>query len=226
MNASSINQLIDELQDSASALTSLPISNGDTKRLNCVFKKMQSPHFRLIFPPNSLPTGNIEPDSQFSLSIKQDTSSVTLNARIEDIEDDRTLRVVATETIRPELLREYFRVAFRTPIRASFNPDPGESDLQPWSLEGETIDISGGGILAILSGEPENPTDIQLELTLPNHPDTLTCFSRLIRCRKLGKNKCRVAFHFEKISNKTRDTIISFCLQEQRRQLRNRVRIE
>ncbi len=226
MTVPSLTQLIDNLQDSSSALTSLPTRTGDSKRLNCVFQKVQSPQFRLIFPPNTLPTDLLDPQSLFPLSVKQDNTSLTLNARIEDIEDDRTLRVVGTETIRPELLREYFRVAFRTSIRASYEPAPEEKEQQSWSLAGETVDISGGGILAVFPDEPAHPVNIRLELSLPTQTAPLLSVARLIRCRRLGKNRFRAAFHFEKIGSKTRDTIISFCLQEQRRQLRNKIRIE
>ncbi len=223
---SSITELINSLQDSASVLTSLPIKSGDATRLNCVYIKDQAPQFRLVFPPDALPTDQLDAQSQFKLSVKQENTSVTLNARIESIEDDRTLRVVATEPIDPKLLREYFRVTFRSPIKATYEPNPEETQSQAWKLYGETIDISGGGVLAIFPKEPQNRHNINLELLLPNKEEPMLCVAKIIRCRRLRKKRYRVAFEFDKIGNKTRDIIISFCLQEQRRQLRNKVRID
>lgn len=223
---SSINELINKLKDSATALVYLPVGTGDKKRLDCIYKKLKAPHFRLIFPPGTLPVDQIDSDSQFQLSVKQENTSVTLNARLESVEDDRSLRVIGVESVRPELLREYFRVTFRAPITASYEPNPGEKQSRSWELTGETVDLSGGGVLTILPEEPKNRHRIRLQLKLSDKKEPLHCVARVIRSRRLRKKRYRVAFHFVKICSKTRDKIISFCLQEQRRQLRNKVRVD
>ena len=113
-----------------------------------------------------------------------------------------------------------------TPIRASYRPGPRETKSRAWEISGTTIDLSGGGVLALFPEKPANTNRIQLEIDLPGQQAPVLCLAKVVRTYRLRKNRFQVAFNITEIEGKARDIIISCCLQEQRRQLRNKVRVE
>jgi hypothetical protein len=221
-----ITEIINQLNDSAMATVDIPIKEGEDQRLNCILKKTESPSFKLVFAPNTLPRDTIEYGTNCRLVVKHKDSSVNLNVRLDEADGDRALLFTALESISPESLREYFRVMISAPIRACYQPGPREKKNVPWELAGHTIDLSGGGVLAIFSGKPANNNRIQLEIDLPEQSAPVVCLARVVRTYRMRKNRFQVAFNIVEIEGKDRDIIISCCLQEQRRQLRDKVRVE
>lgn len=207
------------------ATVDIPVAKGEAQRLNCVFKQTTPPSFRLVFPPHTLEMDRIAMGTDCRLIVKMDSGSINLNIKIDAVDGDRALLCTAMESISPEALREYFRVMISAPIRARYVPGPNEVH-EPWELEGHTIDLSGGGVLALFSGKPANINRIQLELYLPGQASPVRCTARVVRTYRMRKNRYQVAFSFVTIERKARDLIISCCLQEQRRQLRDKVRVE
>ena len=223
---SGIAEIIDQLNDSASATADIPIEKRESQRLQCILKKTEAPSFKLIFPPNTLTAKDIEKGINCRLMVKHGDSVVNLNVKLDEVGGDRTLFCTALESISPESLREYFRVMISTPILASYQPGPREKKNRPWELSGHTIDLSGGGVLALFSDKPANTKRIQLEIDLPGQQTPIVCQAEVVRTYRMRKKRYQVAFFFEDIDGKARDNIISCCLQEQRRQLRDKVRVE
>jgi len=207
------------------ATVDIPIKEGEDQRLNCILKKTQSPSFKLFFAPNTLPRDTLEYGTSCRLVVKHGDSSINLNVRLDEADGDRSLLFTALESISPESLREYFRVMISVPIRASYQPGPREKN-DAWELTGNTIDLSGGGVLAIFPGKPANNSRIQLKIDLPGQSAPVICKVRVVRTYRLRKNRFQVAFNIVAIEGKARDILISCCLQEQRRQLRDKVRVE
>jgi len=220
-----ITEIINQLEDSALATLDIPIHEGEDQRLNCIFKKTESPSFSLVFPPGTLPLEIIRFDTKCRLIVKHHESSLNLNVRIDETDGKRTLYCTALESISPESMREYFRVMISVPIRASYKPGPREK-TDPWELDGHTIDLSGGGVLALFPGKPLTRNRITLEISLPEQQAPVVCTAKVVRTYRLRKNRFQVAFNIVDIEAKARDLIISSCLQEQRRQLRNKIRVE
>ncbi len=221
-----ITKIIHELNNNAMATVDIPLKEGEDQRLNCIFKKTDAPSFTLVFAPNALSTLTIEHDTNCRLIVKHAASSINLNIRIDAVINDRTIECTALESISPESMREYFRVMISAPIRASYTPGPREIKNHSWELSGNTIDLSGGGVLALFSDKPANTNRIQLEIDLPDQQTPVLCMAKVIRTYRLRKKRFQVAFNITEIEGKARDIIISSCLQEQRRQLRNKVRVE
>lgn len=223
---SAISEIIDQLNDSANATVDIPIKKGESERLKCIFKKTESPEFKLMFPPNTFTTEDIENGINCRLIVKHGDSAVNLNVQLDSLNGDRTLFCTAIESISPESLREYFRVMISAPIRASYQPGPREIKNRPWVLNGHTIDLGGGGVLALFSGKPANTKHIQLEIDLPGQQAPVICRADVVRTYRMRKKRYQVALNIDEIDGKNRDIIISSCLQEQRRQLRDKVRVE
>lgn len=220
--ASNIIDTIRRISDSEMAEIDLSTKNGQIVRLNCIFKESEAPSFFLVFPPKTLPE-DIETSKSCPVAIKSKNVAVTITAKIEAISGDRTLELHAQKQVNPESLREYFRVDSKVPIIADYHQESLDGKSQSWTLEGKTLDISGSGILTILPEEPLNKHKIELRLSLNSGHDVVSCTGHIIRTKRLRRGRYQVAFHFDCVKPKNRDAIISFCLQEQRNQLRDKV---
>lgn len=148
---------------------------------------------------------------------------MVITATIEEQIGDRTLSLIARQAVDPVSLREYFRVDLNTRVIARYEPPPGHTDQSSWEIHGETLDVSGTGFLCLLDHEPPNHNNISLEVYFDHLKRSLTCQVRVIRIRKLKKERVRVAFHIENIQPKDRDNIITCCMNEQRKMLRERM---
>ncbi len=221
-----ITEIINQLNHNAMATVDIPLKEGEDQRLNCIFKKTDAPSFSLVFAPNALSSVTIEDETNCRLIVKHGDSAINLNIRIDAVKNDRTMECTALESISPESMREYFRVMISAPIRAAYKPGPREIKNKSWQLSGNTIDLSGGGVLALFSEKPANTNRIQLEIDLPDQQTPVVCTAKVVRTYRLRKKRFQVAFNITEIEGKARDIIISSCLQEQRRQLRNKVRVE
>lgn len=222
--ASSITDTIKRISDSESAEVDISTKSHQVIRLHCVFKESEAPNFFLVFPPKKLPE-DIDTEKSCPVSIKLEKSPFTLTATIEDIKGDRTLELRAQKTVTPESLREYFRVDTKVPIIVDYYHESLDGKSQSWTLEGKTLDISGSGILTILPEEPLNKQKIELKLSLNGEQDVVSCIGHIVRTKRLRKGRYQVAFCFDSLKPKHRDAIISYCLQEQRNQLRDKVQI-
>jgi len=218
----SISKTIKQLADSETAKIDLTNAAGQIFRLNCIYKVSDSPSFFLIFPPKTLPE-DIDVDVHCPVSIKTEKTSLTLIAKITAIKGDRTLELTAKNSVRPESLREYFRVDTKVNIEASFEAQSPDSQIPSWSLKGRTLDLSGSGLLAILPEEPQTRNKITLLIDLSDKHDRIECLAHIVRIKRLRKEKYQISFHFDFISPKNKDLIISFCLKEQRNRLRDKI---
>ncbi|MBU0945813.1 MAG: PilZ domain-containing protein [Proteobacteria bacterium] len=219
---SSITDIVKRIIDSAGAEIDISTTEGRAIRLRCIYKESLAPNFFLVFPPKHLPS-NIDTSRLCPISIKGEKVSLTLTAKIETINGDRTLELTAKKSVDPATLREYFRVDIKMPITVIYEPGPGEDRSHYWNLQGETLDLSGSGVLAILPAQPKNNHRLKIEITLKYTNISIDCAAHIIRSKRLRRGRYQVAFHFDYVSSKHRDSIISDCLKEQRLQLRERI---
>ncbi len=218
----SINSIVRSIKDSELAKIRVTGADGEMLHLDCIYKESEAPLFFLVFPPQAIPK-DLEIKQKCSVAISSGEEPVTLAAVIESFKGDRSIEMRAVDTIDPVSLREYFRVMVSTPITAAFDPTGEDSRQRPWELKGMTVDLSGTGVLAVFPAEFENNHNIFLDVTLPGSDKRVECIAHVVRTKKLRKNRIQVALHFDSISRKNRDIIITACLQEQRRQLRQRM---
>jgi len=219
---STITQLIKTITDSQPARVSLSTLAGETVHLDCIYKEGIAPRFFLVFPPKKLPD-EINMAQYCSISIRnhqEDTAPLSLNAKIEEIIGDRTLELTAKSSIDPTSLREFFRVAIHAPITISFAPDTGDDLSRHWSLTGETLDVSGSGILGLFSEECRDRQQIKINLELSSPQASVVCLGHVVYTRRVRKGRWHIALHFDEIATRQRDVIISNCLYEQRKQLK------
>lgn len=217
-----IKEIVQKIKDSQSAKVKVTTTAKRQFTLDCVYKEDTPPHFHLVFSPNSIPD-NLDLGKKHPVSITYKNSSITLGASIKGRKDDRTLEMIASETVDPAGMREYFRVNMTTPIEASYELKDPSKKKKNWSLSGTTQDLSGSGVLALFPEEPLNKHNIFLTIKLPESTTPVRVVGHVVRKRKLRRERWQVAFHFDVITDKHRDQVIQSCLREQRKQLRERI---
>ncbi len=215
----SLIDAIKRIQDSQPAEIKLQLLDGECVQLKCVYKESIAPHFFLVFPPKQIPV-NIDPNTDCLVVVKNGPASVSFKAEVEAIKGDRVLELLAEQTVEPTRLRTFYRADLRTAIKASYEPGL-EEKTKAWNLSGETLDLSGGGTLTIFPEEFQNQQGILLHIDLPYTAAEITCTAHVIRTKKLPKKRWQVALQFDNLTQKERDLIVSICLKEQRRKLRD-----
>ena len=219
-----INEILEKLNDNAPTIVDLPSSsNEENIRCKALLVKREFPSLELVFPPHSWEAGDLNIGADCNLAVEHNGLTVNLIARLDGVIQERRLRFTAREPVSPEVLREYFRVSINIPVEASYIAGPKETKTRTWKMVGTTLDLSGSGVLALFAEKPPSNHRIQLVITMPDEKNPIACLANVVRSYRVRKNRFQVAFQFENISTKTRDVVISCCLQEQRRQLRDNV---
>ncbi len=170
---SSLVDLIKEIPDSQAAEINMQLLDGSSVQLKCIYKESTSPHFFMVFPPKQIPT-NINTNLSCLVVVKNEEKTVTFQADIEAIKGDRVLELLAQKPIDPTSMRAFYRAELRTTITASYEPGPDER-ARAWTFTGETLDLSGGGTMAIFPTEFPNKQRILLHINLPNTDEDIHC---------------------------------------------------
>ena len=221
-----IDEIIAQLQDGSEALVDLPTQENEDNRFNAIFSKAESPYFELFFPPKAWNSKDLLLGINCQLTVKHKGASVNIIAELDTVINDRRLGFIAREPIKPEALREYFRVSINTPIEMGYLPSAKEVKLKKWNMIGTTVDLSGCGVLGLFAEKPEATNNIHIKITDPASQKIISCFGHVVRTYRMRKKRYQVALHFDNISSDIRDQLISCCLQEQRRQLRENIEVE
>ena len=223
------NEILHDIPDSKPVRVFLPLKNSkDRFRIQGVYQKSAPPVFSLFFKVGSLPVEAIDTKQPCIISIDMGGPSISLEANITKITNPQQLVMTALKAMSHEQMREFFRVdAVTSVIGRSFPSSVKTGKKQEWTLRGETIDISGSGILATFTERPPDDKQITLEITLPtDEPEVVTVLARPVRTVNTAKNQYDIAYHFEEISTEDRDKIIGCCLEIQRRLLRLKVKVK
>lgn len=223
------NDILSKIPDGKPVRVFLPLHSIEERyRLQAVYQQSAAPVFSLLFPAGALPVQDITTKKPCIINIDMGGPSLSLEAQITEIVSEQHLIMTALQAMSHEQLREFFRVDAVTSVIGRAFPSRAVADSDTdVTMEGETIDISGSGILATFPQKPPKAKHIRLEITLPTDiPETVTALAQPIRTVKTSDNKYDVAFHFEDITNEDRDRIIGCCLEIQRRLLRLKVNVK
>ena len=199
------------------------IREDDTKvRLEAVARIIAEPYLELKFRPGEMPEELIRNGGKILLSLDTRAGTVSMYTHVDEKISSRVLRVLAIESFAYSQQREYFRV--NSAIKVVYSKDTMSSKDAP-RVPTATINISGSGVL-LSSEERLRVGDLyNLEFYLPDDDEPVPCKAFVVRVDEKIRGGYEVAFHFHDIEIEERDRIISFCLAEQRRLLRTKVRI-
>ncbi len=226
--ASDTNSL-DKIPNGKPVRIFMALTHGTERyRAQCVYHKTEAPKFSLLFRPGILPVDEISLSDPCIINIDLGGPTFSLEAAIQKVANSQTLEMIELNTINHEQLREFFRVDSTTKvISKSFLPEIIGNKGKPWAIQGQTVDISGSGLLAIFPERPPKDRQVRLEISIPSaEPETIKVLASLVRCQEISDGYFEVAYHFDDISSEERDTIIGCCLVIQRKLLRLKVQVK
>lgn len=200
----------------------------EKERLNCCYGKTEPPGFLLSFPSGALAVDQVDTSRTCMVMMDFTDQTVSISADISRIKDPQTLELTARETINHGQSRSFFRVDASTKVTASaVNPEEiVQEGEESWRLLGDTIDLSGSGLLCSFSEPIDKEKKVKIELTLPTRDmEVITALGSVVRCRKIEENFYHVALHFDSIDSESQDKIMACCFELQRRHLRMRVQV-
>ena len=206
----------------------LPLLNRpDRIRAQGLYQELDAPKFALIFKSGTLPVDEIDIEQPCIISIDMGGPTISLEAMIFKVTNRQTLQMIVRKSISHEQMREFFRVdAVTSVISKSFHTELFGNGNKPWSTKGQTIDISGSGILALFDEKPQADRQVKLEITIPSiEPDVIKILAHQVRVQQLHDGRFEVAYHFDDITSEDRDKIIGCCLVIQRKMLRLKVNV-
>ena len=215
--------MVKSIPDGQAATVTLTNAAGERRLFDCVFKESIAPSFFLVFPPENLPETLDQSKQCPFVSRDRSDAAVSFLAAIIERSKSHVLELVAKKSVRPEDLREYFRVDIRTDVMVRYysnNPDDRKIE---WEMDGQTVDLSQSGVMTILPDECRNEDPIEIEILLFNPAQTVICKGHVVRSKRVRKGRWLTSFHFDAISAHNRDAIAMNCFAEQRRQLRENV---
>lgn len=222
-------ELLESIPDSKPVRVFLPLKNMTERyRIQGIYHKSAPPVFSLYFRSGTLPVDNIDSTDTCIITVDMGGPTISLEAHITEVINPQQIVMTAKSSISHEQMREFFRVdTVTTVIGKSFKSELKKKDAEQWVLQGETIDISGSGILATFAEKPPEDHQINLEITLPTvEPEIIHVLARQVRSTKNADERYDVAYHFVDITSEDRDKIIGCCLEIQRKLLRLKVRVK
>lgn len=199
----------------------------EKERLHCFYGKAQPPAFTLFFPEGSLAIDQVDPSRTCMVMIDFIDQTVSIAADISKIRDPQTLEVVAQDSVSHRQSRGFFRVDAHARVAASSaTPEELAREDEGWRMSGDTIDLSGSGLLCSFSEPLEKGKSVKIELTLPTRAmELINAVGHVVRCRKVNDDLYQVALHFDSIDSESQDKIMACCFELQRRHLRMRVQV-
>lgn len=197
-------------------------------RCNCFFATAEPPEFSLDFPVDTLDFDQIDLNREWLITVDFAEQTVSMTAMVVKFASPFLVTLIGKEPVTHTQTRNYFRVDASTRVAASSTvPVTMAQDNEHWRLLGDTIDLSGSGLLCAFSEPLEKGTKTWIELTLPTRDmDIIKGFGHVVRCRKIEEGLYHIALHFDIIDSESQDKIMACCFELQRRYLRMRVRLE
>jgi len=224
-----LNNLFNSVKEGMAVRATVPLLGlKEGRRAHCVYGKEQAPVFTLAFPNSDLAIDQVDTARPCMVMFDFVNQTVTVAAAIQAIREPYTLELVAKETVSHTHVRNFFRVDASTKVAASEIPqEETPQDSEGWRLLGDTIDLSGSGILCSFNEPLEQDVRAKIELTLPTKGmEVIVARGHVVRCRKIEECLYHTALHFDEIDPESQDKIMACCFELQRRYLRMRVRLE
>ena len=214
--------VLDHLNEYRVVKVVLPLQEGAQQLIDGVAKTTTPPQFEITFLPDQLNAENIETKDPCQISFDDAGTTKSIRAMITEVLSDAKLQLEMLESFTHAQKRAYFRVDADLSVSYWLL-----SESSPLAKSINTpVNISGGGVrLPVDSALPEG-TEIGLEIVLEiAQPRVIECVAQVVRTYDMGGGAKQVALSFVDIELEDQDAIVSYCLSEQRKQLRLKVQV-
>ncbi len=189
--------------------------------MECVAKVTKPPHLETSMLPGLLPVERIDTDKKCHLYMDIGGPTITLITAIEEVVNDSKLKLINIESTTHEQKREFFRITAQVPIDLKHL-----ASQQSNIVIGESINISGNGILVTLTEPLDVKKRVQLRINLTEPTEQcIESICSVVRQDESKSGEYIAALRFDSIKEEDQDSIIGFCLLQQRKQLRLKVQV-
>ena len=213
--------VLNQLKDYRVVKISLPLLDGKQQSLDGVAKTTISPLFEVTFLPDQLNVKllNFEEFCMVTFDVAGENKSI--KAKIDSANEEAKLLLEMVESFTYIQKRGYFRV-------------DADLSVSYWVIDDEhptaksvptPVNISGGGLRLPVSENIKAGTRLGLEIIIDSpQPAVVECVGEVVSSYGDGADQ-QIALTFVDIEDEDQDAIIAYCLAEQRKQLRLKVKV-
>ncbi len=213
--------ILNHLKDYRVVRVSLPLKSGKQMALDGVAKVTEAPQFEITFLPDQLNSGVLNFDEFCMVTFDVAGENKSIKAKMVSSDDETKLLLEMVDSFSYVQKRGYFRV-------------DADLSVSYWVVDEENpvarsvqtaVNISGGGLRLPVSEDIAPGTVLGLEIVIDSpQPRVVECQGEVVSNYENGGDKY-VALSFVNIDEEDQDAIIAYCLAEQRKQLRLKVRV-
>ena len=213
--------ILNHLKDYRVVKASLPLKTGKQLSLDGVAKVTAEPQFEVTFLPDQLDPEllNLEEFCLVTFDVAGENKSI--KAKIESAAEEAKLLLEMVDSFSYVQKRGYFRV-------------DADLSVSYWVIDEKNptarsvpapVNISGGGLRLPVSETIKEGTKLGLEIVIDSpQPTVIECSGEVVG--NYGNDGDRqIALSFLDIDDEDQDAIIAYCLAEQRKQLRLKVKV-
>lgn len=224
-----IKKFLEKIPDNAATRVAIPLRGQvEEMRINAFYRKGDAPGFFLVFPDDDFHLDAVDTARTSTVTFANGDQSTTVLSSITGLSNMRTLALKGQEIISRSQLRSYFRVDAAITVRLAL---PGAKKTNKkksaWDITGDTIDLSGSGLMCSIDTPLAEEQQVKIELTLPGKKtQTAIAYGSVVRCRQVDEKEYHVALQFDMIDEENRDKIIAYCFELQRQYLKMRAKLK
>lgn len=213
--------VLNHLKDYRVVKVSLPLKEGEPQILDGVAKITTSPQFEITFLPDQLSTDKLNLEEFCKVSFDVAGESKSIKAKFNEIAGEAKILLEMVDSFSYVQKRDYFRVDAELAV-SYWVIDEDKPKAQ--SVQA-SVNISGGGIRFPVTEQLQNGARLGMEIIIDEpQPAVVECVGEVVGFYKEGGGK-HLAVRFVKIEDDDQDAIVAYCLAEQRKQLRLKVKV-
>lgn len=212
---------LNHLKDYRVVKANLPLAEGGQQRLDGVAKVTSPPQFEINFLPDQLTPDTLNTEEFALISFDVAGENRSIKARLGESPAAGKLLLEMVDSYTYAQKREYFRV-------------DADLSVSYWVIDDEnpsaqavetTVNISGGGMRLPVSESVPEGTRMGLEIAIDEpQPAVVECVGEVVGNYE-DSGRRQLALKFTDIEEEHQDAIIGYCLAEQRKQLRLKVKV-
>lgn len=213
--------VLNQLKDYRVVKVSLPLLDGKKKSLDAVAKTTASPQFEVTFLPDQLKPELLNPEEFCLVTFDVAGETKSIKAKVVSAAEEAKLLLEMVESFAYIQKRGYFRVD--ADLSVSYwvidEEHPSAKSVQT------PVNISGGGLRLPVSEKIKEGTRLGLEIVIDvPQAAVIECVGKVVATYDDGGEQL-LALTFVDIEEEDQDAIIAYCLAEQRKQLRLKVKV-
>ena len=213
--------ILSELRDYRVVKVSLPLKDRKKQSLDGVAKVTTLPQFEISFLPDQLDPETLDFEESCLVIFDVAGENKLIKAKIDSAAEEDKLLLQMVDSFSYAQKREYFRV-------------DADLSVSYWDLDDENttaksvktpVNISGGGLRIPVSEAVSEGSKFGLEIVIDSpQPTVVECVGEVVVTYAVDGVQ-QVALSFSDIEDEDQDAIIAYCLAEQRKQLRLKVKV-